>query len=47
MKNKLKDKNNSIGEKMKLISWNVNGLRAAVNKGFKEFKKLIIISFLL
>lgn len=22
---------------MKLISWNVNGLRAAVNKGFKEF----------
>jgi len=22
---------------MKLISWNVNGIRAAVNKGFKEF----------
>ena len=22
---------------MKLISWNVNGLRAAVQKGFKEF----------
>lgn len=22
---------------MKLISWNVNGLRAAINKGFKEF----------
>ena len=22
---------------MKLISWNVNGLRAIVNKGFKEF----------
>ena len=26
---------------MKLISWNVNGLRAAVNKGFKEFFKEI------
>ena len=24
---------------MKLISWNVNGIRAAVNKGFKEFFK--------
>ena len=23
--------------KMKLISWNVNGLRACMNKGFKEF----------
>ncbi len=23
--------------KMKLISWNVNGIRACVNKGFKEF----------
>ena len=23
--------------KMKLISWNVNGIRAAVNKGFKDF----------
>ena len=22
---------------MKLISWNVNGLRAVINKGFKEF----------
>ena len=22
---------------MKLISWNVNGIRAAVNKGFKDF----------
>ena len=22
---------------MQLISWNVNGLRAAVQKGFKEF----------
>ncbi|MDF2611943.1 MAG: exoA, partial [Lachnospiraceae bacterium] len=22
---------------MKLISWNVNGLRACMNKGFKEF----------
>ena len=22
---------------MKLISWNVNGLRAVVNKGFKNF----------
>ena len=22
---------------MKLISWNVNGIRACVNKGFKEF----------
>lgn len=27
--------------KMKLISWNVNGLRAVVNKGFKEFFKEI------
>ena len=26
---------------MKLISWNVNGLRAAANKGFKEFFKEI------
>lgn len=26
---------------MKLISWNVNGLRAAVTKGFKEFFKTI------
>ena len=24
---------------MKLISWNVNGIRACVNKGFKEFFK--------
>ena len=24
---------------MKLISWNVNGLRAAVNKGFTDFFK--------
>ena len=22
---------------MKLISWNVNGIRACINKGFKEF----------
>ena len=22
---------------MKLISWNVNGIRACVNKGFKDF----------
>ena len=22
---------------MKLISWNVNGLRACMNKGFKEY----------
>ena len=22
---------------MKLISWNVNGLRAVINKGFKDF----------
>ena len=22
---------------MKIISWNVNGLRACMNKGFKEF----------
>lgn len=22
---------------MKLISWNVNGLRAVMNKGFKDF----------
>ena len=27
--------------KMKLISWNVNGIRACVNKGFKEFFKEI------
>ena len=27
--------------KMKLISWNVNGLRAVINKGFKEFFKEI------
>ena len=26
---------------MKLISWNVNGLRAALNKGFEEFFKEI------
>lgn len=26
---------------MKLISWNVNGLRAAINKGFKDFFKEI------
>ena len=26
---------------MKLISWNVNGLRAAMNKGFNEFFKEI------
>lgn len=26
---------------MKLISWNVNGIRACVNKGFKEFFKQI------
>ncbi len=26
---------------MKLISWNVNGLRAAINKGFEEFFKSI------
>ena len=26
---------------MKLISWNVNGLRAVINKGFKEFFKAI------
>ena len=25
--------------KMKLISWNVNGLRAVINKGFKDFFK--------
>ncbi len=24
---------------MKLISWNVNGLRAAINKGFENFFK--------
>ena len=24
---------------MKLVSWNVNGLRAAMQKGFKEFFK--------
>ncbi len=27
--------------KMKLISWNVNGIRACVNKGFKDFFKEI------
>ena len=26
---------------MKLISWNVNGLRAAINKGFEDFFKEI------
>ena len=26
---------------MKLISWNVNGIRACVNKGFKDFFKEI------
>ena len=26
---------------MKLISWNVNGLRAAINKGFEHFFKTI------
>ena len=26
---------------MKLISWNVNGLRAVINKGFKDFFKEI------
>ena len=26
---------------MKLISWNVNGLRAVINKGFSEFYKSI------
>ena len=26
---------------MKLISWNVNGLRAVVNKGFMDFFKQI------
>ena len=26
---------------MKLLSWNVNGLRAVMNKGFKEFFKEI------
>ena len=26
---------------MKLISWNVNGIRACVNKGFEEFFKQI------
>ena len=26
---------------MKLISWNVNGIRACVNKGFSEFFKEI------
>jgi exodeoxyribonuclease III len=25
------------GNKMKLVSWNVNGLRACMNKGFKDF----------
>lgn len=27
----------SGGIKMKLISWNVNGIRACVNKGFIDF----------
>ena len=26
-----------MNSKMKLISWNVNGLRAAIKKGFEEF----------
>ena len=25
--------------KMKLVSWNVNGLRAVINKGFEKFFK--------
>ena len=29
--------NKKVGEKMKLISWNVNGLRAAIQKGFTQF----------
>lgn len=30
---------------MKLISWNVNGIRACINKGFKEFLKKQIVTF--
>ena len=35
----LSDKNNDTGgmEAMKLISWNVNGIRACVQKGFLDF----------
>ena len=29
---------------MKLVSWNVNGLRAAMQKGFKDFSDFIMIS---
>lgn len=31
---------------MKLISWNVNGIRACINKGFKEFFKKQTVTFL-
>jgi exodeoxyribonuclease-3 len=31
--------NHKVGEKMKLISWNVNGIRACVKKGFYDFLK--------
>ena len=27
---------------MKLISWNVNGLRACINKGFNDFLKILM-----
>lgn len=30
---------------MKLISWNVNGIRACINKGFKEFFKKQTVTF--
>ena len=30
-----------FGDKMKLISWNVNGLRACIGKGFEDFFKLM------
>ena len=26
----------------KFISWNVNGLRAVMNKGFEDFKKVVL-----
>ena len=32
---------------MKLISWNVNGIRACVNKGFKDFFKNVNVHMVL
>ena len=37
----VKDANQKAGEVLRLVSWNVNGLRACVNKGFIDFFKSI------